>query len=73
MGDARLAARQGVRVGPAALVGLREEEVAGVIRGVGFDEQHVPVVAIRQVVSDIGQPLVVEVQQFEIGLVIDYA
>ena len=62
-----------MRVGSAALVGLREEEVAGVIRGVGFDEQHVPIVALRQVVSDLGQPLMVEVQQLEIGCVIDYA
>ena len=73
LGHARLAARQGVRVGPAALVGLRQEEVAGVIRGVGFDEQHIPVVALRQVIGHIGQPLMVEVQQLEIGRVIDYA
>ena len=47
--------------------------MAGVIRGVSFDEQHVPVVALCQVSSHLGQPLVVKVQQLEIGVVIDYA
>ena len=65
------AAGEGAGVGAADLVGLRQEEVAGVVGGVGLDEEDVPLTRAGQVPGDVGEPLVVEVEELEVGVVVD--
>ncbi len=47
--------------------------MAGVVRGVRFDEKHVPVAALRQIGRNVGEALVVEVEQLEVGVVVEDA
>ena len=59
------AALYGRSIRAAALIRLGQEEVAGVIGGVGFHQQQVPVAALTQVTGHIHQALVVEFQQLD--------
>ena len=47
------------------------QEVVGEVRGVGLDEEDVPRILRREVRGDVGQALVVEIKQLEVGIVVD--
>ena len=54
-------------------IGGAQEEVAGVVRGVGLRHQQVPVPGADEILRHVRQALVMEFEQLEIGIVVDQA